>query len=55
MIIRMLVSISGTEFSARPGETLDLDASEGKRLIEAGFAEVVRTPMKKEKAVTVEK
>lgn len=41
MKVKLLVSRAGADFSNGPGEVVDVDASEGKALVESGQAEAV--------------
>lgn len=54
MKIKMLVSIAGVDFSAKPGDELEVSTEQGKRMISAGHAVAIKA-VKVEKAVTVEK
>lgn len=51
MKVKMLVSRSGADGASDPGDVIEVDASEAKRMIEAGQAEAVRTGKKPEKAI----
>lgn len=61
MQITILVSLAGDGFAWNPGENVEVEDGEAVRLIEAGFAEPVRTvtrekavASKREKAVTTD-
>lgn len=43
MQIRLLVSMAGPENSWSPGDVIDWPDEEAARLVEAGYAELVRT------------
>lgn len=51
MKVKLLVSRSGPMGSQNVGDVIDVDGDEGKRMISAGQAEVVRSGKKPEKAV----
>lgn len=55
MRVRLLTSRAGYNFSQEPGDEIDVDAKEAKRLIESGQAEPVRSGRKPERAVPEEK
>jgi len=41
MKIRMKVGIAGVSWSAKPGDVIDIESKEAKRLCESGMAEPV--------------
>lgn len=48
MLIRMLVGLSGSEYSLGPGDERDFPDAEAIRIVEAGFAvPVVEHPVEK--------
>jgi len=51
MLVEMLVSMAGADFYAAPGQVVEREGLEAKRLIEAGFAKPVKQA-KVEKAAT---
>ena len=51
MIVRMLTSVAGVDFSVAPGQEIDFPDETAKRYLEAGMAEPVRQA-KVEKATT---
>lgn len=42
MKIKLLTGLAGVNFSQKAGDILDVSAEEGKSLIAAGFAEIVK-------------
>ncbi len=42
MLVKMLTSIAGHNWSAVPGDTIELNPGDAKRLIKAGLAERVK-------------
>ena len=39
MKVKMLTSIAGPSWSAKPGDIIEVEAAEGKRFVEGGLAE----------------
>ena len=50
MKVKILESCSGIDYSYRKAETVEVSAERGKDLVEAGFAEEVKTAAAKPKA-----
>jgi len=42
MLIKMTTSIAGVDFSAAPGQEIEMPEAEALRLIDAGFATAVK-------------
>lgn len=49
MLIKILVSCSGANFSFAPGQEHDVDNDLGNDLINAGYAEAVKKPSARKK------
>lgn len=50
MKIKLLIARAGKYFAHNPGEVVEVDDAEAKRLIERGQAEAVKAPKRKAKA-----
>ena len=42
MRVKMITRLAGTEFTANPGEEIDVSNQQGNALISGGFAELVK-------------
>lgn len=51
MKVRLLVSRSGTDGAFAPGDVIEVDAAEARRMVDAGQCEVLAADPVKERAV----
>lgn len=54
MKIKLLIARAGKYFSNAPGEVVEVDDAEAKRLIERGQAEAVKAPPKRKAKAAAE-